>query len=424
MLTVTKRTVIGVIALVALADPSPLAQRNPSPPAVPAGTSAIRGRLLDSVTKQPVAGCSLRVGAQGGFTTMTSDLAGAYELKDVGAGEYHFLIQCKSHLPQCLDEPNRCRVDVLKDQEREGADFLVVPGAIARGQVMTYDGRPVTRARVRLGRGMKGEPTFQLQAPTVTDTEGRFELLNLPAGEWRLEVEIPPVPGGLRPPTIYYPGGLSWEEATGVVLEAGKVADRLTITVPRINENTLTVVVPPADATISDMRVSVLQASPLLVRQIDLNAEGVGVIKGVLPGRYFVSARAASRDRQWAAFEVVDFIEDSYEARLQLLPAGHIAGTIVTDKGDRPPLDGAIVGASWIHDGAEVHPTNVDEAPVAADGSFRINNLFGTRQLQLRALGLEWEVAAVRQGRTDVTSSGVVVVPDATTQTTIVLRRR
>ena len=188
-----------------------------------------------------------------------------------------------------------------RDQEREDVNFLVVPGAIARGQVMTFDGRPVTRASVRLGRGMRGEPTAT-NASATTDIEGHFELTNLPAGEWRLEVEIPPVPGGLRPPVVYYPGGLSWEEAGGVALEAGKVTDRLTITVPRINENILTIVVPPADATISDIAVSVLRESPLAVQQIDLNVEGVGMLKGIMPGRYFVTARAASRDKQWAAY--------------------------------------------------------------------------------------------------------------------------
>ena len=70
------------------------------------------------------------------------------------------------------------------------------------------------------------------------------------------------------------------------------------------------------------------------------------------------------------------------------------------------------------------NPLAVDEAKVAPDGSFRIDNLFGTRKLQLRALGLEWEVAAVRQDRTDVTESGVIVVPDTIARATIVLRRR
>jgi len=415
---------MGVITFLLLAVIAIGAAEQRLPPPIPPGTSAIRGRVLDSTTKTPVAGCAVRVGASGYFTTLVSDLAGAYELTNVGAGDYHFLIQCKSHLPQCLDEPNRCRVEVQRDQEREGADFLVAPGAVVRGQVLTFDGLPVTRASVRLGRGMKGEPTFALVTPAITDTEGRFELVNLPAGEWRLEVEIPPVPGGLRPPIVYYPGGLSWEEAGGVALEAGMVTDSLTITVPRINENTLTLVLTPPDATISDIVVSVLRESPLAVQPITLNSEGIGLLKGVVPGRYFASARAASRDKQWAAFEVVDFLEDNYEARLQLMPAGHIAGRIVTDKGPLPPLDGVIAGASWMHDGAEVNPISVDEAPVGADGSFRINNLFGTRKLQLRALDVNWEIAAIRQGRTDVTSSGVVVVSDATTEATIVLRRR
>jgi hypothetical protein len=174
----------------------------------------------------------------------------------------------------------------------------------------------------------------------------------------------------------------------------------------------------------TDLAVSVLRQSALVVTQIDINTEGIGTIKGVLPGRYFVAARAASSDKQWAAFEVVDFIEDTYEARLHLLPTGSIAGKIVAEKGTLPPLDGVMAGASWIYEGAEVNPISIDEAPVALDGSFRIDNLFGTRSLRLRAIGLEWEVAAIRQGRTDVTASGIAVVPDATTEATIVVRRR
>lgn len=419
---VTRRS--GVISLLLLAAIAAGSAQQRLPPPIPAGTSAIRGRIIDSITKAPVAGCSIRVAASGYVTTLVSDLAGAYELKNVGAGDYNFLIQCKAHIPRCLDEPNRCRIEVLRDQEREGADFLVAPGAIVRGQVLTFDGRPVTRANVRLGRGLNGEPTFALVTPSTTDTEGRFELINLPAGKWRVEVEIPPVAGGLRPPVVYYPGGLSWEEAGGVELDAGKVIDDLMITVPRINENSLTVMLAPPDATIADLVVSVLRESPLAVQRISLNSEGIGTLKGVVPGRYFAAARASSRDKQWAAFEVVDFLEGEYEARLQLMPTGHITGKIVTDKGPLPPLNGVIAGASWIYDGEEVNPLSVDEAPVNPDGSFRIDNVFGTRKLQLRALDLDWEVAAIRQGRTDVTSSGVVVVSDATTEATIVLRRR
>jgi hypothetical protein len=408
--------------LTALAAIPLVAQQHLPPPIAP-GTSAIRGQVLDSLTNAPVAGCSVSVAGAGGVLSMVTDLAGAYEVTDVAAGTYSLLVQCRSHLAPCRGvDLNRCQVDVVRDQERDDVDFHVVPGAIARGQVMTFDGRPVTRASVRLGRGMAGEPTYVVK-PATTDTEGRFELINLPPGEWRLEVEIPPVPGGLRPPIVYYPGGLSWEEALGVQLVAGKVTDRLTIVVPRINENILTVVVPPADATISDLAVSVLRQSPLAVRQVVLNSEGVGTIKGVLPGRYFVAARAASSDKRWAGFEVVDFVEDRHEARLQLVPTGSITGRIIVDSGAVPSLEGVMVVASWVHDGEEVNPLALDEVKAAPDGSFRADNLFGTRKLQLRGLGVGWEVAAVRQGRTDVTG-GIVVVPDTAIEATIVLRRR
>ena len=431
-----KRILIGSVRRAAvipllLAAPLVTAQQRPVIRPVASGTSSISGQVTDSISNAPVAGCQMQVMSGPDFqrATLTTDLDGSYALPDIAAGSYSFMLDCPGYLRSCsgrdaVDGSTPfCHVDVVLDQQREGVDFRVTPGAIARGQVMTFDGRPVTRASVRLGRGIRGEATFMV-TPSTTDMEGRFELKNLPAGEWRLEVEIPPEPGGLRPPIVYYPGGLSWEEAIGVELVAGKVTDDLTVVVPRINENILTVVVPPPDATISDLAVSVLRESPLAVLRIELNAEGVGAVKGVLPGRYFVAARAASRDKQWAGFEVVDFIEDSFEARLQLLPTGSIAGRVVTDKGDLPPLDGVIVGASWIYDGAEVNPLAADEAKVAPDGSFRIDHLFGTRQLQLRALDLGWEVGAIRQNRTDVTTSGIVVVPDGTTEATIVLRRR
>lgn len=405
------------------------AQQRAMPP-IPAGTSTIRGRVIDSVTKAPVAGCAIRITTPGALANRVTDLAGSFELKDVAAGTYGLMpVECPGYQRSCYGgyapdgAPLCTTIDIVRDQQRDNVDVDVIPGAIARGQVMTFDGKPVTRANVRLGRGMKGEPTFMAD-PVTTDTEGRFELNNLPAGEWRLEVEIPPVPGGLRPPIVYYPGGLSWEDAVGVKLTAGKVTDRLTIVVPRINENTLTVFVPPPDSTLDDIAVSVLRESPLITLPVDLNPEGVGVLKGVMPGRHFVTARASSRDKQWAAFEVVDFVEDNYEARLQLMPTGAISGKIVTDKGGLPGLDGVMAGASWIYDGVEVNPLAFDETRVALDGSFRIDNLFGTRKLQLRGLDVDWEVAAIRQDRTDVTISGVVVVPDATINATIVLRKR
>ena len=42
----------------------------------------------------------------------------------------------------------------------------------------------------------------------------------------------------------------------------------------------------------------------------------------------------------------------------------------------------------------------------------------------MRGLGPEWEVAAIRQDRTDITESGVTIVPDGTIEATILIKRR
>ena len=93
---------VGVISLILLAAiPAGQAQQR-TPPPIPAGTSAIRGRVIDSITKAPVAGCTLRIMASGTLATRVTDLAGAFELKDVAAGDYFFNVQCPAHRMNCF----------------------------------------------------------------------------------------------------------------------------------------------------------------------------------------------------------------------------------------------------------------------------------------------------------------------------------
>ena len=179
------------------------AQQRPAVQRIPPGTSAISGHIIDSVSKAPLPGCTLRVGLSGQFGNLVSDSDGAYALKDIAPGSYFFVVECDAHVWTCSgsDSPACREVEVVRDQKREGVDFQMVPGAIARGRAAPFDGRPLKDANVRLGRGMKGEGTPRV-TPAITDAEGHFELTNLAAGEWRLQVEIPPAPGGLTPPVV------------------------------------------------------------------------------------------------------------------------------------------------------------------------------------------------------------------------------
>ena len=82
------------------------------------------------------------------------------------------------------------------------------------------------------------------------------------------------------------------------------------------------------------------------------------------------------------------------------------------------------VGATWLHDGVEVNPLDITEAPVAPNGAFQLDGLFGTRKLQLMGLGPEWEIRSIVQDRTDVTGSGVTLAADTEAKVVITVGRR
>ena len=87
-------------------------------------------------------------------------------------------------------------------------------------------------------------------------------------------------------------------------------------------------------------------------------------------------------------------------------------------------LDGVRVGASWFQEGVEVNPLDITEAPVAANGTFTLEGLFGTRKLQLMGLGPEWEIRSIVQDRSDVTASGVTLTADTEAKVVITVGRR
>ena len=361
--------------------------------------------------------------------TITTNRDGGYAFTDIADAEYHVNAWCESYLQSCYrsagTDPPRCdAVAVVVDQRKTNVDLTLVPGARARGRVVDPRGRPIASATVRLGMPVREATFLSMQRPTTTDRNGFFELLNLPPGEWRLEVELPERPDSLRPPVLYFPGVLQASEAGSVELVAGQTLDDITFVAPRIFENTLVVRLVTLERALSQLAVSFVRVEPLLSRPVSIDDSGTGTITGLVPGRYFITARGASGDRTWTAFEVVEFIGDTQEILLYMQPAARITGQVTAEKGAAVAFDGVRVGATWMHDGVELNPLDIDEAPVAADGTFHFEGLFGTRKLQLMGLDSGWEIRSISQDRTDVTESGIALAADTAAKVVIVVGRR
>jgi hypothetical protein len=175
---------------------------------------------------------------------------------------------------------------------------------------------------------------------------------------------------------------------------------------------------------LSPLDVSFVRVEPLVTRRIAIDDSGTGTITGVVPGHYVLMARGLAGGRTWAASDVVDFVGDTQEILLQMRPASRVVGRVTGEKGAAIRFDGVRVGATLMQDGVEINPLDIDEAPVAADGTFSLDGLFGTRKLQVMGLDPEWEIRAVMQDRADVTAAGVALTDDTEAKVVIVVGRR
>jgi hypothetical protein len=359
-----------------------------------------------------------------------TDADGRYAFVDIGDGIYVLNAGAFDYLPGCYavpETPDRCGgVVVARDQRRLDINISLTKSAAAAGRVVDQGGAPVVGATVRLGLGGPGlsNPMARAMSASVpTRADGTFELRGVRPGEWHLELEIPRPRGSMRLPLIFYPGVFNEDLATRVSFLAGRTTAGLEFVVPTAVDNVLTVRVAPGPIAPADVRAVMIRHAPLVTRSIELNDENFGTVTGLVEGRYYISARGWIKEKAWTAFEITDFTGPSQEVSLQMRRSGSIAGKIVARNGGLPPLDGVAVAAAWVDDELEINPLAPDQVTVEADGSFRIEGLFGKRSIQLRGVSPEWRVYSVLHGRSEVTSA-VDVPLDTAVDITIVLARR
>jgi hypothetical protein len=441
-----KRVVIGllrrvpVISLVAALTTPAFAQpprrfEAPQPEAVEAGTATIAGRVIDAVSKRPVPGIEIElVSFVAGIARVSkarTDQHGAYAFAGIAEGTYSLGANNPAEYDHgCYvtrELTERCaQVSVLRDQQRTDIDIGLAPLAIARGRVVDSTGSPVAGASVRLGSPAKPSTsmmhTIYSGAVTQTSTDGAFEVHRIPPGIWNLELDVPAKRDSVRLPVVFYPGVFRAEDATQFEFVPGRIVDDLIFVVPAVTDNILTIRASTGPVPLSNIRTSFI-GSERRVHPITLGADGIGTIKGLIEGRYFVAARARTNEQSWAAFEIIDFIAPSLDVSLHMQRAATIKGKIVSQKGGLPPLDGVVVAALWVDGDVEINPNTPDQVPVEADGSFRIDGVFGRRAFKLLRLSPEWRLHSILQGRSEVTS-GIDVPLDTTVDVTIVVTRR
>jgi len=325
-----------------------------------------------------------------------------------------------------------------------GRGELPAGTAIIRGQVTSETGLPVRRAQVRAN--VSGMPGGRVAS---TDAEGRFELRDLPAGQWSLTASKPGYVtqrlGQRRPFETVTPtqlaDGQRLEGANFALLRGGVINGRVQDDLGD----------PIANVRVRVQRSQVFEGRRRLVNVgVDDETDDTGAFRlyGLAPGDYYVSAtlRAntfdSSADASGYAATYYPGTGNVAEAQRVSVGAGEeltigfsllpvrlvrVSGTVVSQSGE--PGGGAVVLTHGI-DAGEGPPMSMGGG-IQSDGTFTITNVApGSYLLNARsAMGRivadgRGRVSAARgAGEIEMGSLPVVVGESDVTGVTIVLTR-
>jgi hypothetical protein len=300
----------------------------------------------------------------------------------------------------------------------------VVPEATIRGTVFSPDG--LATPEMEIAAWAVGTERL-LGDPAISDREGKFTIAVAAPGQIILRAQprirfvsgkrVPPV----NSPPAYFPGVLDRLDAWPIDVKPGEIIE-LDFHMPPIFIGSIkTVVSGPESYTIEYARVTRPEANQ--VKNVRLT-DGVGYVDSLREGRYLVSARGRSGEILFAAHDMVQITGGEVTVSLSLEPTARVNGRVIVDRGGLPPVANTRVVAAWTDGTIDLDPLARDEGHVGADGSFTIDGLFGRRIFRVAGLPAGWQVTAIRQGRSDITSSGIDLLPGTATEISIVVAPR
>ena len=273
----------------------------------PTDTATVSGRVTERDSGRPLPRIVVSLEAPPSVRLeAVTDGDGRYTIARVPPGAYTLSAAPEPHhstfLPMRFGEPTpvaylgtgtKANIELKPAESRTGADFALWRGLAIEGRVVDPWDQPMTNVDVRVSRadGARGG-----LGGGVTNDAGRYRLYGLLPGRYRVCAEYNDnggvtEPGGLRLVTTCHMSALSAAEGSDVVLQSAD-ASGIDIRVQRVGTYTVEGTVSDgAGAPVRGAWVAATRAAgdPASSRTTT-DAAGQFLLKGLLAGRYLVSA--------------------------------------------------------------------------------------------------------------------------------------
>ena len=298
-----------------------------------------------------------------------------------------------------------------------------------RGRVFDSDGQPMRNVEMRAL--VIGTERQFVGGSAMTDADGRFSIERVPAGRILLRAQPhwrPPavINGAVKrfsnPAPAYFPGVVALLDAWPIEVGTEEIIE-LDFHMPVITVGSIKARVTGPDGYLLD-QLRVIRPEANQIKNVKIDADGIGHAEELREGRHIVLARGHSEKERLVGHAVVYISAGEHPVDVALTPATRITGRVVSDRGGIPPLGNMRVTAAWTDGTIDLDPLARDEGAVAADGSFTIDGLFGTRAIRVTGVPDGWELASIRHGRADVTTSTIDLAAGDAAEVVVTLTRR
>ena len=417
----------------------------------PAATATISGRVTERGTAQPLARIVVRLETPPAEPIeVLTDADGRYEFANVAAGHYTLSATPEPHrstyLPQrfgdatptpYLTRPTKAGLELKPGDVREGLDFALWRGLAIEGRVLDPWNQPMANVSVSVVRTRTGG---SLRGATTND-RGVYRIYGLPPDRYRVCADTKDgaasaLADGLRSVRTCHLAAVSESQGSEVALLSGD-ATGIDIRAQRVDSFTITgTVVDAAGVPVTKAFMGAYAASQHGVSSNAMSDAGHFVMKGLVPGRYVVTASVGgairgspdppSREREFG-YAIVD-VEGHSTVAITLSRTVSLEGAVVFE-GSPVPSTRALRLVAYARAGDQALGRlwfEQPRAPVGDDLRFTLKEL--DRQPAL--LGVQdipdgWVVKSISYAGRDITFVPTDFgIPEADSRVQIVLTNR
>jgi hypothetical protein len=305
---------LGLIILFAAAGWAQSAQQSQP-------TATVAGTVIDSVTRQPMGGVSVRARSFGGgpsnshFASGTSDAEGHFALDAMSPGRYMITAMQQGYLGARISGggSNGRLLNLAPDQHIDDLTVELIPGANISGHIKNSDGKPMPQVSLEVVKYFYNGNQKELQgvaAPSFTNADGEYRIAGVGPGKYYIRATAPEAPPS-KPSTkatgkpdaaakveayatTYYPNGNDVGSSSPLVVRAGQDVAGIDITLTPVKTVHL-----DGRVLLSGSRDAVPSAEVTLVaadgsaseKHAAADAKGAFALQNIAPGDYVLVAR-------------------------------------------------------------------------------------------------------------------------------------